>query len=105
MGQLILVWTPGKASPIHDHADAHCVMKVGPIELFLRMPRIGAKGSYQVLKGCLQETLYTWPDRNLVNDGKPSPLKIKKETIYGENQVTYMSDNVSPKQRSSLLYT
>ena len=26
--QLILVWTPGKSSPIHDHADAHCVMKV-----------------------------------------------------------------------------
>ena len=26
--QLILVWTPGKESPIHDHANAHCVMKV-----------------------------------------------------------------------------
>ncbi len=25
---LLLVWTPGKASPIHDHADAHCLMKV-----------------------------------------------------------------------------
>ena len=25
---LILVWTPGKRSPIHDHANAHCVMKV-----------------------------------------------------------------------------
>lgn len=26
--QLILVWTPGKGSPIHDHASSHCVMKV-----------------------------------------------------------------------------
>jgi cysteine dioxygenase len=25
---LILVWTPGKSSLIHDHAGAHCIMKV-----------------------------------------------------------------------------
>jgi cysteine dioxygenase len=24
---LLLVWTPGKKSPVHDHADAHCLMK------------------------------------------------------------------------------
>jgi len=71
---LILVWTPGKESPIHDHADAHCVMKV--------------------LQGSLKETLYSWPDRNLVNDGIPSPLRVKKESLYRENHVTYMSDNL-----------
>jgi len=71
---LILVWTPGKTSPIHDHANSHCVMKV--------------------LKGSLKETLYTWPDRNVVNAGKPSPLRIQKETVYANNQVTYMSDNL-----------
>ena len=26
MLQLILVWTPGKESPVHDHAGSHCVM-------------------------------------------------------------------------------
>lgn len=26
--KLILVWSPGKGSVIHDHANAHCVMKV-----------------------------------------------------------------------------
>lgn len=26
--QLILVWSPGRESAIHDHANAHCVMKV-----------------------------------------------------------------------------
>lgn len=26
--QLILVWSPGRGSAIHDHANAHCVMKV-----------------------------------------------------------------------------
>ena len=25
---LILVWTPGKKSPVHDHTDSHCLMKV-----------------------------------------------------------------------------
>lgn len=29
--QLILVWSPGKGSTIHDHANAHCVMKVSHI--------------------------------------------------------------------------
>jgi cysteine dioxygenase len=28
LNQLILVWSPGKSSAIHDHANAHCVMKV-----------------------------------------------------------------------------
>ncbi|KAI9824154.1 MAG: Cysteine dioxygenase [Sarea resinae] len=71
---LVLVWTPGKSSPIHDHADAHCVMKV--------------------LKGSLRETLYSWPDRNLVNDGQASPLCVKRDTLFTDNQVTYMSDNL-----------
>ena len=34
--QVILVWTPGKISPIHDHANSHCVMKVykdGPLSM------------------------------------------------------------------------
>lgn len=31
---LILVWTPGKGSPVHDHADAHCIMKVSRLLLW-----------------------------------------------------------------------
>ncbi|PLB41988.1 putative cysteine dioxygenase Cdo1 [Aspergillus candidus] len=71
---LILVWSPGKGSAIHDHAGAHCVMKV--------------------LQGSLQETLYAWPDRNKLQQGQRSPPKVTKETTYGENQVTYMSDKL-----------
>jgi len=67
---LILVWTPGKGSAIHDHANAHCVMKV--------------------LKGSLQETLYSWPEKD-----KESPLQVTKQTTYHENEVTYMSDKVA----------
>ncbi|KAL4881300.1 RmlC-like cupin domain-containing protein [Aspergillus karnatakaensis] len=71
---LILVWSPGRGSAIHDHANAHCVMKV--------------------LKGTLQETLYTWPDQDKVQHGQSSPPEVTKVTTYGENQVTYMSDKL-----------
>ncbi|CAK4032330.1 related to Cysteine dioxygenase [Lecanosticta acicola] len=95
---LILVWTPGKASPIHDHANAHCVMKI--------------------LKGSLTETIYGWPCQHADNPAdcatapdSPYPstkhtcqapssptgsseLNVRKETTYAEEQVTYMSDRL-----------
>ncbi|KKY28229.1 putative cysteine dioxygenase [Diplodia seriata] len=74
MERLILVWNPGKGSPIHDHANAHCVMKV--------------------LKGTLKETLFAWPDPDLAKEGKPAPPQVQKETLYHENGVTYMSDQL-----------
>ncbi|EAA58969.1 hypothetical protein AN4081.2 [Aspergillus nidulans FGSC A4] len=47
-----------------------------------------------VLKGNLQETLYTWPDQDKVQHGQSSPPEVTKVTTYGENQVTYMSDKL-----------
>lgn len=66
--KLILVWSPGKGSPIHDHANAHCLMRI--------------------LKGSLKETRYSLPG------SLNSPLIITKETWYTEGQVTYMSDEL-----------
>jgi cysteine dioxygenase len=63
------VWTPGKGSPVHDHADAHCLMKV--------------------LKGTLKETRFDFPPKN-----NATPPIVIKETIYRENQVTYMADEL-----------
>ncbi|CAG8039731.1 unnamed protein product [Penicillium salamii] len=71
---LILVWSPGKGSTIHDHANAHCVMKI--------------------LKGRLQEDLYSWPNQKQIENGEKCPPQLTKQTIYGENQVTYMSDKL-----------
>ncbi|KAJ5748370.1 uncharacterized protein N7511_010066 [Penicillium nucicola] len=71
---LILVWSPGKGSSIHDHANAHCVMKI--------------------LKGKLQEDLYSWPDQAKIEEGQTSPPQLTKQTTIGENQVTYMSDKL-----------
>ncbi|KAE9984884.1 hypothetical protein BLS_000967 [Venturia inaequalis] len=72
--KLILVWSPGKASPVHDHSGAHCLMKV--------------------LKGSLKETLYAWPDQSLIKQGISAPPAVMKETIYNANEVAYMSDTV-----------
>lgn len=72
--QLILVWTPGKESPVHDHAGSHCVMKV--------------------LQGSLKETQYKWPEHE-VTEGQPSPLQAQGSRLLSRNDVTYISDNVS----------
>lgn len=66
---LISLQNPGKGSPIHDHANAHCIMKM--------------------LKGILQETVYSNPE--LDGDKIPQPVKL---TTYGENEVTYISDKI-----------
>lgn len=95
---LILVWTPGKASPIHDHANAHCVMKI--------------------LKGQLTETVYGWPCQRASNptscatapsslypstehtcslrseELEPAALCVNRLTTYEKEQVTYMSDRL-----------
>lgn len=70
---LILVWSPNKSSPIHDHANAHCIMKI--------------------LKGSLVETRYAWPTIDL-NQKKDQPLQTISQTRYEENEVTYMSDKL-----------
>jgi cysteine dioxygenase len=46
------------------------------------------------LKGKLQENLYSWPDQAKIEDGQTSPPQLTKQTTYGENQVTYMSDKL-----------
>ncbi|KAF1736812.1 hypothetical protein ACQRIT_003212 [Beauveria bassiana] len=67
---LVLVWSPGKGSPIHDHGNAHCLMKI--------------------LKGNLTETRYEFPQ-----EGESSgPLKVITEKTYKENQVAYMADEL-----------
>ncbi|KAB8208177.1 RmlC-like cupin domain-containing protein [Aspergillus parasiticus] len=102
---LILVWSPGKGSAIHDHANAHCVMKVFLYPFLLVSPSlswpregwwgcVGLIKAHQVLKGSLQETLYSWPDKSKLEHGQISPPQIRRETTYGENQVTYMSDKL-----------
>jgi len=66
---LILVWSPGKGSLVHDHAGAHCIMKV--------------------LKGALRETLYELPTGPVAE-----PLEVRRDSVYGTDKVTYISDDI-----------
>ncbi|KAK9355313.1 RmlC-like cupin domain-containing protein [Lipomyces doorenjongii] len=66
---LVLVWNPGKGSLIHDHADAHCIMKI--------------------LQGELVESIYKWPEGD-----KPRRMHVERREEYHENDVTYMHDKI-----------
>ena len=67
--QLILVWTPGKGSPIHDHGNAHCIMKI--------------------LRGTLTETRYDFPGGD-----ESKPMAATSRTEHKENAVAYMADEL-----------
>jgi len=71
---LILVWSAGKGSVVHDHANAHCVMKI--------------------LKGSLKETLYSMPESNGAPVDGQRPLEKTREAVLRENEVTYISDKI-----------
>ena len=66
--QLLLVWSPGKGSPIHDHGNAHCLMKI--------------------LRGELTETRYAFPETT------GEAMTITSEKTYCENAVAYMADEL-----------
>lgn len=67
--QLVLVWTPGKGSPIHDHGNAHCIMKI--------------------LHGSLTESRYEFPDSD-----KQKPMELISQRTHNENDVAYMADEL-----------
>ncbi|KAK7398030.1 hypothetical protein QQX98_012595 [Neonectria punicea] len=66
---LVLVWTPGKGSPIHDHGNAHCLMKI--------------------LRGNLTETRFAFPQQE-----DQGPMEVISEKTYKENAVAYMADEL-----------
>ncbi|PMD13489.1 hypothetical protein NA56DRAFT_674836 [Hyaloscypha hepaticicola] len=67
---LLLVWTPGRASPIHDHASAHCLMKI--------------------LQGSIRERRFATP----AHPGTSGPLVETSNLKFGRDKVTYMADSL-----------
>lgn len=65
---LILAWSPGKSLAIHDHANAHCCMKI--------------------LGGELVESLYDVPEQ------EGHELVSRKHTSLYRDQVGYIADNI-----------
>lgn len=66
---MILCWGEGHGSSVHDHADAHCFMKM--------------------LDGCLTETRYAWPQTD--EDGEEKPLQVIGKSPLKLNEVCYIN--------------
>lgn len=70
---MVLCWGEGHGSAIHDHADAHCVMKV--------------------LQGELCETRYAWPSIKEQNDNEKELEELEKNTLR-VNEICYINDSL-----------
>ncbi|CAN7980751.1 unnamed protein product, partial [Ixodes pacificus] len=68
---MILCWSENQGSSIHDHANAHCFMKV--------------------LAGQLKEVRFDWPKET---EGPDSPLKMGEENLLPLNSVAYINDSL-----------
>lgn len=68
---MILCWAPGNQSMIHDHADAHCFVKV--------------------LDGNLREIRFFWPEDEQSDEGA---LVEKERKDAKTNTISYMSDEL-----------
>ncbi|ORZ36975.1 RmlC-like cupin domain-containing protein [Catenaria anguillulae PL171] len=87
---LVICWGPGHVSPIHDHANSHCCMKL--------------------LDGELLETRYEFPDGQTPSDHVPGVtemhddkgLKMLGETTMGRDQVVYINDSLGLHRVSNL---
>ncbi|XP_046985409.1 cysteine dioxygenase type 1 [Schistocerca americana] len=75
---MILCWGEGHGSAIHDHADAHCFMKV--------------------LQGTLSEVRFAWPEKNIEEGDEimdeDGGLKELSRTELGLNEVCYINDSL-----------
>ncbi|CAG2170195.1 unnamed protein product [Oppiella nova] len=67
---MLLCWSEGQGSVIHDHSDAHCFMKM--------------------LSGSLHETRYEWPDSTT----DLNQMKAIDENQLKTNDVAYINDSI-----------
>ncbi|XP_024085479.1 cysteine dioxygenase type 1 [Cimex lectularius] len=73
---MLLCWGEGHGSAIHDHADAHCFMKI--------------------LEGKLSEVRFAWPDEKevYIADDEYNPMKETGRTTLRTNEVCYINDSL-----------
>jgi len=68
---ILMCWPEGSVSPIHDHSDSHCFMRI--------------------LEGRLKEIRYDWPEQNQQSDG--SLVEIGTREV-GAGDTLYISDEI-----------
>ncbi|KAG7189223.1 hypothetical protein KM043_008786 [Ampulex compressa] len=73
---MVLCWGEGHGSAIHDHANAHCVMKI--------------------LQGELCETRYAWPSKGNAEDANEEPEELKEleRNTLDLNETCYINDSM-----------
>lgn len=73
---MVLCWGEGHGSAIHDHANAHCVMKI--------------------LQGELCETRYAWPNKigTISKSTEAEELKELDRTTLDLNEICYINDSL-----------
>ncbi|KAI8909565.1 RmlC-like cupin domain-containing protein [Gorgonomyces haynaldii] len=71
---IVLCWDKNQTSPIHDHPNSHCLVKM--------------------LDGELTESLYDWPNEN-------GPMHLRQESVFYRDQVTYMHDKMGLHRMSN----
>ncbi|XP_014489512.1 PREDICTED: cysteine dioxygenase type 1 [Dinoponera quadriceps] len=73
---MVLCWGEGHGSAIHDHANAHCVMKI--------------------LQGQLCETRYAWPDTSKTEHGTHSSEELREleRNTLDTNEICYINDSM-----------
>lgn len=73
---MVLCWGEGHGSAIHDHANAHCVMKI--------------------LQGELCETRYAWPEDDKTDESPEDAegLKELQRCTLGLNEICYINDSL-----------
>lgn len=73
---MVLCWGEGHGSAIHDHANAHCVMKI--------------------LQGKLCETRYAWPSANEIenNSNELEELEVLDRTTLDLDEICYINDSM-----------
>ncbi|EFN89999.1 Cysteine dioxygenase type 1 [Harpegnathos saltator] len=74
---MVLCWGEGHGSAIHDHANAHCVMKI--------------------LQGKLCETRYAWPNLTSETEDNTHTLEELREldrNTLDTNEICYINDSM-----------
>jgi len=72
---MLIAWSEGQGTGIHDHANAHCFMKV--------------------LAGSLTEIRFEWPEAEpSEKDDDVREMKVAGENDLGVNEVTYINDTL-----------
>jgi len=68
---ILMCWPEGAVSPIHDHSNSHCFMRV--------------------LSGGVKEIRYDWPEQGVKSDGSLVETGTRE---VGEGATIYMSDEL-----------